>query len=135
MVNIENLSIIDKINLKSQKSFREKDNSKALIIKQLLKSFGNEKIDGLGASPLNYTKNIIGGFRTSINAGDIKTLDGGATNERYGYAPNQVNSISKRINSTKQGGSVSRDGESMYSVIQNMYMIHHYFQNIENYQQ
>ncbi len=120
MVNIgNNLTNIDKINLKSQKSFREKDNSKALIIKQLLKSFGNSKIPNLGPnlgkSPLEYEKNIIGGFRTSMNAGDVKTLDGGATNERYGYAPNQVNGISKRINSTKLGGSVNRNGESMYS--------------------
>ena len=66
-------------------------------------------------SPIEYNKNILGGFRTSMNAGDVVKVDGGATNEIYGYAPNQVNGISKRINSTKRGGSVKRDGESMYS--------------------
>ena len=116
MVNIDNLTNIELINLKSQKSFREKDNSKALIVKQLLKSFGSKRIQGLGnMSPIEYNKNILGGFRTSMNAGDVNKVDGGATNEIYGYAPNQVNGISKRINSTKRGGSVKRDGESMYS--------------------
>ena len=116
MVNIVDLTNIELINLKSQKSFREKDNAKALIIKQLLKSFGSKRIKGLGnMSPIEYNNNILGGFRTAMNAGDVINVDGGATNERYGYTPNQVNGISTKINSTKKGGTVKRNGESMYS--------------------
>ena len=82
--------------------------------KHLAKAFGNLYNKGLGISPLLNSRNIAGPFRTSFNSKDILTTYNEATDNKYGYAANQVggNNLS-RLNPNFNG--VSRNGTAMYS--------------------
>ena len=89
-------------------------NERSTSRKYLAKAFGNLYNDGLGASPALYSTNILGPFRTAYNAGDVTTNGYGATNPKYGQAPNQVggNNLSRLQG---LGDGVSRNGGASYS--------------------
>ena len=89
-------------------------NDRAISRKYLAKAFGNMKNTGLGTSPLLYSKNILGPFKTAYNAGDVTTNGHGATDRKYGSAPNQVggNNLSRLQG---LGDGTSRNGKASYS--------------------
>tara|TARA_B110000305_G_C19320134_1_gene578508 strand:+ start:158 stop:646 length:489 start_codon:yes stop_codon:yes gene_type:complete len=98
------------------KSFGHMDggNERAASRKYLAKAFGNMKNTGLGTSPLLYSRNILGPFKTAYNAGDVTTNGYGATDPKYGLAANQVggNNLSRLQG---LGDGVSRNGIASYS--------------------
>jgi hypothetical protein len=82
--------------------------------KQLNKAFGNMYNKGLGSSPLLYSNNILGPFRTAINGGDVITNYNESTNSIYGVEPSQNGGLNQsRINGLNNG--VNRNGNAMYS--------------------
>lgn len=89
-------------------------NERSTSRKYLAKAFGNLYNTGLGSSPALYSTNILGPFRTAYNAGDVTTNGYGATNPKYGQAPNQVggNNLSRLQG---LGDGVSRNGNASYS--------------------
>lgn len=89
-------------------------NERAISRKYLAKAFGNMQNTGLGTSPLLYSNNILGPFKTAYNAGDVTTNGYGATDPKYGTAPNQVggNNLSRLQG---LGDGVSRNGGASYS--------------------
>jgi hypothetical protein len=89
-------------------------NERSISRKYLAKAFGNMYNTGLGSSPLLYSKNIIGPFRTAFNSGDVTTNGFGATDTKYGQAPNQVggNNVARYPG---LGDGVSRNGIASYS--------------------
>lgn len=83
---------------------------------QIVRSFGNMYNSGLNSSPLIYSKNVLGPFRSATNAGDVLGYDRGATNKKYGDEPNKMNGHNTLgFSNTKIGGSLSRSGEASYS--------------------
>ena len=82
--------------------------------KHLVKAFGNLYNKGLDDSPALYSKNILGPFRTSYNAGDVVTNKYSSTDSRYGISANQVggNNLS-RLQGV--GDGVSNNGIASYS--------------------
>ena len=82
--------------------------------KQLNKAFGNMYNKGLGSSPLLYSNNILGPFRTAINGGDVITNYNESTNSIYGVEPSQNGGLNQsRINGSNNG--ISRNGSAMFS--------------------
>jgi hypothetical protein len=94
----------------------EDGNARSLSRKHLAKAFGNLYNSGLGKSPLEYERNILGPFRTSFNAGDIITNRIVETDSRYGKESNQVNgnNLSRSLNLNYNGKS-GQNGKAMYS--------------------
>ena len=87
--------------------------------RHLTKAFGNLNNSGLGSSPLQYSSNVLGPFRTAFNSGDVISLyhssnGTGATNTKYGIEANQVggNNLAKI---GPVGDGISRTGTAMYS--------------------
>mgnify|MGYP001299742271 CR=1 FL=1 len=82
--------------------------------KHLAKAFGNLYNSGLGTSPALNSKNVLGPFRTSYNAGDVTTNSIVNTDIKYGREANQVGGNNLSRVSGKPDG-VSRNGSGMYS--------------------
>jgi hypothetical protein len=93
----------------------EGGNDRAVSRRQLIRAFGNMKIDGLGSSPLLYSKNVLGPFRTAFNAGDVVTNKIEPTNIKYGRLPNQVGGNNLSRVQVRGDGISSQDGNAMYS--------------------
>tara|TARA_B110000977_G_C11081216_1_gene493001 strand:- start:177 stop:665 length:489 start_codon:yes stop_codon:yes gene_type:complete len=89
-------------------------NERSISRKYLAKAFGNMKNDGLGSSPLLYSNNRLGPFKTAYNAGDVTTNEYSAVDPKYGSEANQVggNNLS-RIQG--RGDGVSKNGIASYS--------------------
>ena len=90
-------------------------NERALARKYLARAFGNMNNSGLGTSPLNYDKNILGPFRTAFNAGDVITNNIEDTNSKYGTMPNQVGGNNLSRLQRKGDGTAGQTGNAMYS--------------------
>lgn len=92
---------------------------RAISRRQLVKSFGNLVIPGLknngvSTSPALYSNNILGSFRTAMNAGDVITNTITPTNIKYGRESNKINGNNlSRLNPV--GDGVSQNGMAMYS--------------------
>ena len=93
----------------------EGGNDRALSRSQLTRAFGNMKINGLGSSPLLYSKNVLGPFRTAYNAGDVVTNKIEPTNIIYGRLPNQVGGNNLSRLQVGGDGTSSQNGNAMYS--------------------
>jgi len=93
----------------------EGGNDRALSRSQLKRAFGNMKISGLGSSPLLYSKNVLGPFRTAYNAGDVVTNKIEPTNIKYGRLPNQVGGNNLSRLQVGGDGTSSQNGNAMYS--------------------
>lgn len=65
-------------------------NERAVSRKYLVKAFGNLYNNGLKSSPLLYSKNTLGPFKTAFNSGDVTTNTSSATHPKYGIEANQV---------------------------------------------
>ena len=92
------------------------DSSLVMNNSQIVRSFGNMYNAGLNSSPLVYSNNALGPFRTATNAGDVLGYDRGATNKRYGDEPNKMSGHNTLgFSNTKIGGSFSNTGEASYS--------------------
>ena len=90
-------------------------NDRAVSRKQLSRAFGNMINSGLGTSPLLYSKNILGPFRTAFNAGDVVTNNIEPTDIKYGKLPNQVGGNNLSRLQVRGDGTSSQDGKAMYS--------------------
>jgi len=90
-------------------------NERALARKYLSKAFGNMKNSGLDSSPLLYSKNILGPFRTAFNAGDVITNNIEDTNSKYGRESNQVGGNNLSRLQRKGDGKSGQNGNAMYS--------------------
>ena len=90
-------------------------NDRAVSRKQLSRAFGNMINKGLGTSPLLYSKNILGPFRTAFNAGDVVTNNIEPTNIKYGKLPNQVGGNNLSRLQVRGDGTSSQNGKAMYS--------------------
>ena len=88
---------------------------RAVYRKQLSKSFGNNYNTGLGSSPLLYSTNILGPFRTSFNAGDVVTNRIENTDIKYGKMSNQVGGNNLSRLQGKGDGNSGQNGKAMYS--------------------
>ena len=93
----------------------EGGNDRAVSRSQLKRAFGNMKISGLGSSPLLYSKNVLGPFRTAFNAGDVVTNKIEATDAKYGRLPNQVGGNNLSRLQVGGDGTSSQNGNAMYS--------------------
>ena len=93
----------------------EGGNDRALARKQLSRAFGNMINAGLGTSPLLYSKNVLGPFRTAFNAGDVVTNNIEPTNIRYGRLPNQVGGNNLSRLQVRGDGTSNQNGNAMYS--------------------
>ena len=92
------------------------DSTLAMNNRNIVRSFGNMYNSGLETSPLMYSKNVLGPFRSATNAGDVLGYDKGATNIKYGYEPNKMSGNNVLgFSSSKIGGSLSRSGDASYS--------------------
>ena len=92
----------------------EGGSDRALYRKHLAKAFGNLHNSGLKSSPALYKKNILGPFRTSFNAGDVKTNSIVPTDIKYGRESSQVNGNNlSRVQ--VRGDGVTRNGSAMFS--------------------
>ena len=90
-------------------------NERALSRKYLARAFGNMNNSGLGTSPLQYNKNILGPFRTAFNAGDVITNNIEDTNSKYGTLSNQVGGNNLSRLQRKGDGTSGQTGNAMYS--------------------
>jgi hypothetical protein len=90
-------------------------NDRAVSRKQLSRAFGNMINSGLGTSPLLYSKNILGPFRTAFNAGDVVTNNIEPTDIKYGKLPNQVGGNNLSRLQVRGDGTSSQNGKAMYS--------------------
>ena len=93
----------------------EGGNDRAVSRKQLSRAFGNMINSGLGTSPLLYSKNILGPFRTAFNAGDVITNHIESTNIKYGRLPNQVGGNNLSRLQVGGDGTSAQNGKAMYS--------------------
>jgi hypothetical protein len=93
----------------------EGGNDRAVSRSQLKRAFGNMKISGLESSPLLYSKNVLGPFRTAFNAGDVVTNKIEPTNIKYGRLPNQVGGNNLSRLQVGGDGTSSQNGNAMYS--------------------
>jgi hypothetical protein len=93
----------------------EGGNDRAVSRSQLKRAFGNMKIGGLESSPLLYSKNVLGPFRTAFNAGDVVTNKIEPTNIKYGRLPNQVGGNNLSRLQVGGDGTSSQNGNAMYS--------------------
>ena len=90
-------------------------NNRALSRKHLVKAFGNLEITGLGSSPIKYSNNILGPFRSAFNSGDVITNKIEETNIKYGKESNQVNGNNLAKLKLKGDGISGQKGNAMYS--------------------
>ena len=90
-------------------------NDRAVSRKQLSRAFGNMINSGLGTSPLLYSKNILGPFRTAFNAGDVVTNNIEPTDIKYGKLPNQVGGNNLSRLQVRGDGTSNQNGKAMYS--------------------
>jgi hypothetical protein len=90
-------------------------NERALSRKYLSRAFGNMYNSGLSSSPLLYTKNVLGPFRTAYNAGDVITNENVATNIAYGRESNQVGGNNLSRLQVSRDGISGQNGTAMYS--------------------
>ena len=90
-------------------------NDRALSRKYLSRAFGNMYNSGLSSSPLLYTKNVLGPFRTAYNAGDVITNENVATNIAYGRESNQVGGNNLSRLQVSRDGISGQNGTAMYS--------------------
>ena len=93
----------------------EGGNDRAVSRRQLSRAFGNMTNAGLGTSPLLYSKNILGPFRTAFNAGDVVTNSIEPTNIKYGRLPNQVGGNNLSRIQVGGDGTSAQNGKAMYS--------------------
>ena len=90
-------------------------NDRSLSRKYLSRAFGNMYNSGLGSSPLLYSKNILGPFRTAYNAGDVITNETVSTNIIYGRESNQVGGNNLSRLQVRGDGISGQNGKAMYS--------------------
>ena len=90
-------------------------NDRAVSRKHLSRAFGNMNNSGLGTSPLLYSKNILGPFRTAFNAGDVVTNNIEPNNIIYGRLPNQVGGNNLSRVQVRGDGTSTQNGKAMYS--------------------
>jgi hypothetical protein len=90
-------------------------NERSLARKYLARAFGNMNNSGLGTSPLQYSNNILGPFRTAFNAGDVITNNIEDTNSKYGTLSNQVGGNNLSRLQRKGDGTSGQKGNAMYS--------------------
>ena len=90
-------------------------NDRATSRKYLARAFGNMNNTGLGTSPLLYSKNVLGPFRTAYNAGDVITNNNEPTNIKYGALSNQVGGNNLSRLQVRGDGNSGQNGKAMYS--------------------
>ena len=90
-------------------------NDRAVSRKYLARAFGNMYNSGLSSSPLLYTNNVLGPFRTAYNAGDVITNENVPTNIIYGRESNQVSGNNLSRLQVRGDGISGQNGSAMYS--------------------
>ena len=93
----------------------EGGNDRAVSRKQLSRAFGNMINTGLGTSPVLYSKNVLGPFRSAYNAGDVVTNSIEPNNIKYGRLPNQVGGNNLTRVQVRGDGTSTQNGNAMYS--------------------